>query len=200
MIGTAIGPRPPPGSPSGCNLDSAGRKLTSAPLPPAAYSGQPCWRARPLATFLKTTEISIHGARTLPREYFVSPDVMAEEMEKIFLQRWLCVGREDRIPNPGDWFVQEVGRESVIVLRDKAGGYRAYFNVCRHRGTRLCEEHTGRFSETIQCPYHAWTWSLDGRLIGAPSTADIENFDKADWPLHQVGIAAWEGFLFLNLS
>ena len=153
-----------------------------------------------MATFFKTTEISIQGARTLPREYFVSPDLLAEEMEKIFLQRWLCVGREDRIPDPGDWFVQEVGTESVIVLRDRAGGYRAYFNVCRHRGTRICEEHTGRFSETIQCPYHAWTYALDGRLIGAPSTADLEGFDKADWPLRPVGIAAWEGFLFINLA
>lgn len=153
-----------------------------------------------MATFLKTTEISVHGARTLPREYFVSPDIFAEEVEKIFLQRWLCVGREDRIPNPGDWFAQEVGGESVIVLRDRAGGYRAWFNVCRHRGTRLCEEHRGRFSETIQCPYHAWTWSLDGRLIGAPSTGDLEGFDKADWPLHPVGVATWEGFLFINLA
>ena len=86
------------------------------------------------------------------------------------------------------------------MLRDRAGGYRAYYNVCRHRGTRLCEEHTGRFSETIQCPYHAWTYALDGRLIGAPSTADIEGFDKADWPLHPVAVATWEGFLFINLA
>ena len=153
-----------------------------------------------MATFLKSTEIPIHGARTLPRDYFVSPAILGEEMEKIFLQRWLCVGREDRIPNPGDWFTQEVGTESVIVLRDRAGGLRAYFNVCRHRGTRLCEEHTGRFSETIQCPYHAWTWSLDGRLIGAPSTADLEGFNKGDWPLFPVAIATWEGFLFINLA
>ncbi|HEX6103990.1 MAG TPA: Rieske (2Fe-2S) protein, partial [Gemmatimonadales bacterium] len=131
-----------------------------------------------MATFLKSTEIPTHGAHTLPREYFTSPDLLGEEMEKIFLQRWLCVGREDRIPNPGDWFTQAVGSESVIVLRDRAGTLRAYFNVCRHRGTRICEEHSGRFSETIQCPYHAWTWTLDGRLIGAPSTGDLEGFDK----------------------
>jgi len=155
---------------------------------------------RTLATFLKTTEISIEGARTLPGEYFTSPVIHAEELEKIFLRRWICVGRADRIANPGEWFVQEIGKESVIVLRDKTGGYRAYFNVCRHRGTRICEEHSGRFSETIQCPYHAWTYSLDGRLIGAPSTNDLPGFDKAEWPLFPVAVATWEGFLFINLA
>jgi Rieske 2Fe-2S family protein len=153
-----------------------------------------------VATFLKTTEISVEGARTLPGEYFIAPAIYAEELDKIFLQRWICVGREDRIPRPGDWFVQEIGRESVIVLRDKVGGFRAYFNVCRHRGTRICEEHSGRFSETIQCPYHAWTYALDGRLIGAPSTNDLPGFDKADYPLFPVGVATWEGFLFINLA
>ena len=153
-----------------------------------------------MATFLKTTQISVDGARTLPGEYFTSQDIFAQEIEKIFLQRWLCVGREDRIPNPGDYFVQEVGRESVIVLRDKAGGLRAYYNVCRHRGTRLCEEPVGQFSDNIQCPYHAWTYGLDGRLIGAPSTNDMENFDKSDWPLFAVGVKTWEGFLFINLA
>ncbi len=153
-----------------------------------------------MTTFIKPTEIPIDGAHTLPREYFTSPAILAEELERIFFRRWICVGREDRIPNPGDYFLQEIGKESIIVLHDRAGGYRAYYNVCRHRGTRLCEEHTGRFSETIQCPYHAWTYSLDGRLIGAPSTADIENFNKGDWPLFPVAVATWEGFLFLNLA
>ncbi len=153
-----------------------------------------------MATFLKTTQISVDGARTLPGEYFTSPDIFAQEMERIFLRRWICVGREERIPNPGDYLVQEVDRESVIVLRDKAGGLRAYYNVCRHRGTRLCEDHVGHFSETIQCPYHAWTYGLDGRLIGAPSTNDLEHFDKADWPLYSVGVKTWEGFLFISLA
>jgi Rieske 2Fe-2S family protein len=153
-----------------------------------------------VTTFIKPTEIPIDGARTRPREYFTSPEILAEEMERIFLQRWICVGREDRISKPGEYFTQEIGKESVIVLHDRAGGFRAFYNVCRHRGTRLCEEHTGRFSETIQCPYHAWTYALDGRLIGAPSTGDTEGFDKSQWPLHPVAVARWEGFLFINLA
>jgi glycine betaine catabolism A len=150
--------------------------------------------------FLKTTQIAIHGARTLPRRYYVDPDIFAEEFERIFTRRWLCVGREAQLAQPGDYFLQPIGSESIIVLRDRAGGYRAYYNVCRHRGTRLCEEATGRFAETIQCPYHAWTYALDGRLIGAPSSAEIEGFTKGDYPLHQVAIECWEGFLFINLA
>jgi phenylpropionate dioxygenase-like ring-hydroxylating dioxygenase large terminal subunit len=150
--------------------------------------------------FLKTTQIAIDGAKTLPRHYYVAPEVFQEEGERIFARRWLCVGREDRIAAPGDYFLQQVGTESIIILRDRAGTVRAYYNVCRHRGTRLCEEHSGQFSETIQCPYHAWTYALDGRLIGAPSSAEIEGFTRADYPLHSVGVQSWEGFLFINLD
>ena len=153
-----------------------------------------------MTQFLKTTQIAIGGARTLPRRYYVAREVFAMEFERIFTQRWLCVGREDRISEPGEYFLQEVGPESIIIVRDRAGALRAYYNVCRHRGTRLCEEHTGRFSESIQCPYHAWTYSLDGRLIGAPSSGDIEGFSKADYPLHRVPVESWEGFLFINLA
>ncbi|HKG33496.1 MAG TPA: aromatic ring-hydroxylating dioxygenase subunit alpha [Gemmatimonadales bacterium] len=153
-----------------------------------------------MTQFLKTTQIAIGGARTLPRRYYVAPEVLAAEFEQIFMRRWLCVGREDQIREPGQYFLQQIGPESIIVLRDRGGIVRAYYNVCRHRGTRLCEAHAGRFSETIQCPYHAWTYSLDGRLIGAPSSADIEGFSKSDYPLHSVWIESWEGFLFINLA
>ena len=77
-----------------------------------------------MATFLKTTEISIDGARTLPREYYTSPEILDREMDRIFRRRWLCIGREDQIPNPGDYVLQAVGQDNVIVLRDKAGGVR----------------------------------------------------------------------------
>jgi Rieske 2Fe-2S family protein len=153
-----------------------------------------------VSQFLKTTQIAIGGARTLPGRYYVAPEIFAEEHERIFTRRWLCVGREDRVPQPGDYFLQQVGHESIIVLRDRGGALRAYYNVCRHRGTRLCEERSGRLSETIQCPYHAWTYALDGRLIGAPSSGDIEGFSKTDYPLHKVSVESWEGFLFINLA
>jgi Rieske 2Fe-2S family protein len=94
----------------------------------------------------------------------------------------------------------EAADESLIVVRDRAGAVRAFFNVCRHRGTRLCTESAGRFSQTIQCPYHAWTYGLDGRLIGAPSMEGLSEFDKSNFSLHAAAVASWEGFLFVNLS
>ncbi|MFZ5624736.1 MAG: aromatic ring-hydroxylating oxygenase subunit alpha [Gemmatimonadota bacterium] len=153
-----------------------------------------------MTQFLRTTALSTRGARTLPQRAYVSADVFAEEQERIFARRWLCVGRESRLAGAGDYLLYEMGRESLIVLRDQAGVIRALHNVCRHRGTRLCEAAEGRLSATIQCPYHAWTYALDGRLIGVPDAKEIEDFDKADYPLVQAAVARWEGFVFVSLA
>jgi Rieske 2Fe-2S family protein len=140
------------------------------------------------------------GATTLPGEYYTSPAVFAAERQRIGLRSWHCVGRSARILQPGDFFLQDLAGESVIVLRIKDGSIRAHFNLCRHRGTRLCDRESGRFSETIQCPYHAWTYGLDGRLVGAPHMNEVPDFRKQDYPLHSARVAEWEGFLFLNLD
>ncbi|HEY9514686.1 MAG TPA: Rieske 2Fe-2S domain-containing protein, partial [Gemmatimonadaceae bacterium] len=101
-----------------------------------------------MATFLRTTEIPLDDARTLPGEYFTSSAIFAEEREKIFARRWLCVGREARLAAAGDYFLQDVLGESIIVVRDDDGRTNAYYNVCRHRGSRLCEAETGSFDGT----------------------------------------------------
>jgi len=151
-------------------------------------------------TSFKTTEMYRQGARTLPGRYYTSPEIFAEEVERIFTRRWVCVGRAAELPDPGDYFLADVAGESVIVLRDQGGTLRAHYNVCRHRGTRLCEERRGRLSETIQCPYHAWTYTLDGQLIGAPHMSEVEGFHKRDYPLRSPALAEWEGFLLINLA
>src|SRR5207249_3907635 len=87
----------------------------------------------------------------------------------------------------------------LIVTRDKKGEIRGFYNVCRHRGTRLCEQQSGH-SSTIQCPYHAWTYALDGRLIGAPHMDEVLEFEKAKYALHPVKLGLWEGFIFVNLT
>ena len=153
-----------------------------------------------MSTFLKTTDIAVDGATTLPGRYFTSPELFAEEREKIFARRWLCVGREEQLSAPGDYAVHEVCGESIIMVRDGSGAVHAHYNVCRHRGSRLCEEGAGHFTSGIHCPYHAWTYALDGRLLGAPSTSELEGFRNADYPLHSVPLARWGGFLFINLS
>lgn len=153
-----------------------------------------------MSNFLKTTDSYRQGARTMPGRYYTAPDVLAEEQERIFRRRWICIGRDNALAAPGDYMVVEIAGESIIVLRDQSGERHAFYNVCRHRGTRLCEAERGRLSETIQCPYHAWTYALDGRLIGAPHMQEVQGFDKKQYPLHAVALAEWEGFLFLNLD
>src|SRR5438128_6935830 len=139
------------------------------------------------------------GAKSLPRKYFVSTDVFAKEQSEILSKRWLLVGHQSQIPKPGDYFLAAIAGESVIVTRDQKSQVRGFYNVCRHRGTRLKEDACGHAS-TIQCPYHAWTYRLDGRLVGAPHMDEVPGFDKADYSWRALNLALWEGFIFINLD
>jgi len=149
--------------------------------------------------FRKTAETFATGAKSLAQRYFVSPEVFAEEEHRIFSKQWVLVGHQNQIAEPGDYFVTEVASESLIIVRDKGGEVHGFYNVCRHRGTRLREDRSGHLS-AIQCPYHAWTYGLDGRLIGAPHMDQVPDFDKADYSLHAVNLALWEGLIFVNLA
>ena len=142
------------------------------------------------------------GQHTLGREYFVSAEVFAAERERIFSRSWLLAGHVSQVSVPGGCFVFELGDESVVVLRDGegAGEVRAFHNHCRHRGSRLCAADTTLLGPAIQCPYHAWTYGLDGALRAAPNMKEVPGFDRADYPLHRVALESWEGFLFLNLA
>jgi Rieske 2Fe-2S family protein len=152
-----------------------------------------------ITAFRKTAETFTAGAKTLPQRYFVSPEIFAKEQADIFSTNWVLVGHQSQIAKAGDYFLQDVAGESVIIIRDKSSEVHGFYNVCRHRGTRVCEEKEGHLS-ALQCPYHAWTYGLDGRLIGAPHMDDVSGFDKADYSLHRVQLALWEGFIFVNLA
>ena len=121
--------------------------------------------------------------KTLEARYYTDHEVFREEMERFFFGMWVCAGRTEQIQKPGDYFLAEVAGESVIVTRDSEGGVRAFYNVCRHRGTQICKEGVGKLPGRIQCPYHAWTYDFDGRLIGAPHMDEVPHFRKADYPL-----------------
>jgi len=149
--------------------------------------------------FRETAETFTAGAKTLPQRYFVSPEMFAKEQAEIFAKEWLLVGHQNQLKKSGDFFLATIAGESLIVVRDQKSEVRAFYNVCRHRGTRLKEEACGH-SSTIQCPYHAWTYALDGRLIGAPHMDDVPGFDKSDYALHRVNLGVWEGFIFVNLA
>src|SRR4029077_18005648 len=113
--------------------------------------------------FRKTARISSLGAKSLPQKYFVSPEIFAKERDEIFAKEWLLVGHQSQLKKSGDFFLATIAGESLIVVRDQKSEVRGFYNVCRHRGTRLKEDACGH-SSTIQCPYHAWTYALNGRL------------------------------------
>jgi phenylpropionate dioxygenase-like ring-hydroxylating dioxygenase large terminal subunit len=138
---------------------------------------------------------------TLPGKYYHDPAIYELELENIFSRMWVCVGRAETLPpKPGAYQVVTIGRESVIIVRNRDGVLQAFLNVCRHRGSRLCSEATGQLKGSIQCRYHAWTYGLDGRLIGAPNVMNDQQFDRTAFGLLPVALDIWEGFIWLNLS
>lgn len=151
-----------------------------------------------MTTFAKATVGD--GQKTLDAAWYVSPEIFARERDRIFAREWMCVGRTEQLASPGDFFVANVNDESLIVTRDRAGTVHAFYNVCRHRGTRMCEAASGHFSGSIQCPYHAWTYGLDGKLNVARNMNDVGGFRTEDYPLHEASLAQWEGFIFVNLG
>ncbi len=140
------------------------------------------------------------SARTPPGTVYVDEGVFQQEMEKLFFRHWLNVGHVSQIPNPGDFFTREIGTESLLFIRGSDGAVRGFYNVCRHRGTRIVTDERGEKLRSIVCPYHAWAYSTEGRLVGAPHTDELEDFDKEDFGLYPVKTDLWGGFLWANLN
>jgi len=153
-----------------------------------------------MRAFLKTTETFAPGALSLPGRYYTGQDVFAAEREAIFASHWTCVGRAEEIENPGDFFLTRIADESVIVLRDDDGHARAFYNVCRHRGTTICVNDSGNLSGRLRCPYHGWTYDLKGRLMAAPLMDEVPEFDASAYPLHSIPVEVCEGFIFITLA
>ena len=147
---------------------------------------------------LDASVTDVARASTLPTALYTSPEVLRFEREAIFAREWLCAGRVERIPNPGDWFTVTLGDEPVIVVRDKDGELRALSAVCQHRAMQVCDG-AGN-STTFKCPYHHWNYALDGRLLGAPAMERTEGFDKSAWGLPRLQVEVWQGFVFVNLD
>jgi glycine betaine catabolism A len=137
---------------------------------------------------------------TLPGRYFYEPEIFAAEQAHLFGQMWTCVGRADALPNAGDYKTVDLGGENVLVVRGKNGELRAFLNVCRHRGARICLDPCGSSGAAIRCPYHAWSYALDGRLIGAPNIARDETLDRDTLSLIPVHLDVWEGLIWLSLA
>ena len=133
---------------------------------------------------------------TTPYSWYVDPAVAAAERESIFRRSWQYAGHTGELAGPGSFFPTQVGGLPVIVVLDREGDLRGYLNICRHRGTILVNEPQKR--GTIQCPYHAWTYGLDGALRGAPRSKEEPDFDADGLGLAPVQVDTWGPFVFVN--
>src|SRR3954449_5000143 len=127
---------------------------------------------------------------TLPGRYYHDPAIYAAEQERIFSHSWICAGHASQLAAPGDFRAVDVGDENVLIVRGRDGELRAFLNVCRHRGARLCPAAEGHADGALRCRYHAWTYGLDGRLIGVPNMAGTD-FDRSAFGLVPVHLAVW---------
>ena len=138
-------------------------------------------------------------ATTLPGKYYTDQEIYKRESEKIFSREWIYVGREAAVKEAGDFFIHSQEGERIIIVRGGDGGLRAFFDLCRHRGTGLCSTDEGRFGKYITCPYHAWSYALDGKLVSTPNMDETEGFQKEDYPLKSVACRTLLGAVFINL-
>jgi len=161
------------------------RNSTPAPLDPAALE-------RSLAP---------HGSsRNLPQDAYVSRNVFDWEQQHLWEAAWVCAGRSEALSRPGDQTALRIGSDGILLVRDEAGALRGFYNVCRHRGHELLAPGACAHARAIRCPYHGWTYELDGRLRLAPRTGDLQAFDPAEHSLSPARVAEWHGWVFVNAS
>jgi nitrite reductase/ring-hydroxylating ferredoxin subunit len=140
------------------------------------------------------------GSEDIGFERYYSRDFFDREIERIWKRTWQWVCREEHIPEPGDYYVYEVADLSILVVRNAAGGIKAFWNSCLHRGTKLrASEGVGSATE-LRCPYHGWTWGLDGALKRVPCPWDFPHVKARDFALPEVHVATWGGFVFINMD
>jgi glycine betaine catabolism A len=137
---------------------------------------------------------------TLPGSWYTDPGVFAREQEAIFERQWLCAARSADIPGPGQFTVAQADSESILIVRQRDGGLRAFLNVCRHRGARVCLEASGQTTRYLRCPYHAWSYELDGRLAAAPNLARMPDVDRDAYGLLPVALREWLGYAWVCLA
>ena len=137
------------------------------------------------------------GDHALPGELYRDPEVYETEIRRIFMRSWLYVGHQSQVPGRGDYFLFEIAGESVIVIRNAEGGINAMMNVCRHRGSRICDQPTGHESRLV-CRYHGWTYGLDGALRAAGHMP--QGFDRSQLGLRRLHTRVFMGLIFVSFA
>jgi glycine betaine catabolism A len=138
--------------------------------------------------------------RTLPGAAYTDPGLFTAEQDRIFERMWTCVARAADLDRPGVHRTVQVGRESVVVVRGRDRAIRAFLNVCRHRGARICTAEKGQVRRNLQCPYHAWTYDLTGKLVAAPNLTSMPDVDRLAYGLHTVATREWLGYVWVCLA
>ncbi|HXQ63594.1 MAG TPA: aromatic ring-hydroxylating dioxygenase subunit alpha [Steroidobacteraceae bacterium] len=138
---------------------------------------------------------------TLPNIWYFDPAQYALELERIWYRNWVYLCRADTVPEPGSYRSFTIGTQPVLVVRDEDGTLRAFYNTCRHRGAMLCPESEGRLpGKAITCPYHAWTYRLNGELARIPSFGRRHYVPVSETSLYAIPLQTWRGFVYANLS
>ncbi|MER6186705.1 aromatic ring-hydroxylating dioxygenase subunit alpha [Streptomyces sp. NPDC001652] len=137
---------------------------------------------------------------TLSGEHYTDPGIFALEQQRIFEAMWFCVARASELAKPGSFRTYRVGRESVLITRSRDNSVKAFLNVCRHRGAKLCTEESGEVKRAFQCPYHAWTYGLDGKLIAAPNLTSMPDIDRTEYGLVNLHVREWLGYVWVCLA
>ncbi len=146
------------------------------------------------------TSYKFIGDADISYDRYIDRDFYDQEMEKMWAKVWQWACREEHIPNSGDQYVYEVGTYSILICRTEASEVKAYFNSCLHRGTQLRPTDFEGTGENFRCPYHGWTWSLDGELIDQPCDWDFPHAKPEDFSLPEVQVGLWGGFVFINMD
>ncbi len=149
---------------------------------------------------MTTTELPESLISTLPGHFYTDPQIFAVEQVRIFERMWFCAARATDISSPGAFRTVQVGTESILISRSRKGDVRAFFNVCRHRGAKIRTEESGSVARAFQCPYHAWTYDLDGKLIAAPNLTKMPDIDRIEYGLRTVQVREWLGYIWVSLA
>ena len=149
---------------------------------------------------MTTTGLPESLIATLPGDHYTDPEIFRLEQEHIFESMWFCAARSSELAKPGAFRTVDVGRESVLLTRSRGGSVRAFFNVCRHRGAKLCTQESGEVKRAFQCPYHAWTYDLDGKLVAAPNLTKMPDIGRTEYGLASVAVREWLGYVWVCLA
>jgi choline monooxygenase len=151
-----------------------------------------------LAALGECAELPTERARSMPGSFYTSEAFLELEKAQIFRKEWICIGASGEIPGDGDYFTTQVAEEPLLIVRGGDGVVRALSNVCRHRGSPIAEGAGNH--KRFTCPYHAWTYASDGRLLAAPYMEGNARFDKERLCLPSFRVEIWQGFIFVNLD